>query len=412
MCLKEIGIANTYLHEIPAPYETAFTEFILFLVDQGYSQASVASKATVIAKFGCWLSSKQLSLSNFNENAITVFFKEFPRAGYVRRGDLSCLHQLLNYLRETGITGYPEPKIVLSEIDRIENDFSQHLKKERGLSQVTIDHYLPAVRNFLCERFGCCNIVLDEIKPCDVSKFILNHVKKQAKKSCQTMTTALRVFFRFLKYRGDITSNLDGCVPPVANWQLSELPKSLASEKIEYMLQQCDQSTAIGQRDYAILLLLTRLGLRTGEIVSMTLDDFNWDNGVLTIKGKGNCYDKLPIPQDVGEAISTYLITNRPVCSTRKLFIRSRAPYRAFFGSAAICDIVRRALKRAGLNPLNKGAYLLRHSLACSMLEQGISLSQIGEILRHNRLETTEIYAKVNFAALSSLAQPWPGGTL
>lgn len=178
------------------------------------------------------------------------------------------------------------------------------------------------------------------------------------------------------------------------------------------MLQQCERNTANGQRDYAILLLLARLGLRAGEIVAMALDDFDWDNGILTINGKGSCYDKLPIPQDVGEAVVTYLINSRPLCSTRILFIRNRAPRCGFFGSSAICDIVRRALNRAGLNPMNKGAHLLRHSLACSMLEQGVGLTQISEILRHYSLKSTEIYAKVNATALRSLALPWPGGTV
>ena len=224
------------------------------------------------------------------------------------------------------------------------------------------------------------------------------------------MTTALRGFFRFLRFRGEINSDLAAAVPTVADWRLSGLPKYLEPEKVERLLQNCDQSTAIGQRDYAILLILARLGLRAGEIVAMTLDDIDWEAGVITIRGKGSRRDQLPIPQDVGEAFVAYLRYGRPQCATRRVFIRARAPRIGFSGSAAIDDIVRRALARAELNPIHKGAHLLRHSLATKMLHRGVRLAEISEILRHSSPTTTEIYAKVDLAALNKLAQPWPGG--
>ncbi len=226
----------------------------------------------------------------------------------------------------------------------------------------------------------------------------------------QLITSALRGFFRFLLFRGDIASDLAASVPTVADWRLSELPKSLDPEEVERMLRNCDQGTAIGQRDYAVLLLLARLGLRAGEVVAMTLDDIDWEAGVITIRGKGARYDQLPTPQDVGEALVTYLRHGRPSCDTRRMFVRAKAPRRRFSGSSAIGDIVRRALARAGLDPIRKGAHLLRHSLATKMLQRGARLTEIGEILRHSTPNTTEIYAKVDLAALSALAQPWPGG--
>lgn len=224
------------------------------------------------------------------------------------------------------------------------------------------------------------------------------------------MTSALRGFLRFLLFRGNINCDLAACVPTVADWRLSELPKSLEPEKVEHLLQNCDQSTAIGKRDYAILLLLARVGLRAGEIVAMTLDDINWEAGVVTIRGKGSHSDQLPIPQDVGKALATYLRHGRLPCATRRVFIRAKAPRQGFSGSAAIDNIVRRALKRAHLDPIRKGAHLLRHSLATKMLGQGARLAEIGEVLRHSTTNTTQIYAKVDLAALSELAQPWPGG--
>lgn len=224
------------------------------------------------------------------------------------------------------------------------------------------------------------------------------------------MTTALRVFFRFLLLRGDITSNLAASVPTVAKYKLSEIPKFLQPDEVERLLKSCDKNTSICKRDYAIGLLLSRLGLRAGEIVAMRLDDIDWEAGVINIHGKGARHDQLPIPQDVGEALATYIRHGRPSCSTRRVFIRARAPHKGFSSSVAIADIVRRALVRAGLDPIRKGAHLLRHSLAVKMLRAGAHLSEISEILRHFSPNTTEIYTKVDLAALCGLALPWPGG--
>ena len=176
------------------------------------------------------------------------------------------------------------------------------------------------------------------------------------------------------------------------------------------MLASCDQDTALGQRDYAILLLLARLGLRAGEVVALTLDDFDWDIGTLIVQGKGKRQERLPLPEDVGEAVANYLRGSRPPCTSRRVFIRLYAPHRGFSSSVAIDDVVRRALKRTGLNPEQKGAHLLRHSLATRLLGSGASLEQIAQLLRHAHPQTTEIYAKVNLQALRALAQPWPGG--
>ncbi len=204
--------------------------------------------------------------------------------------------------------------------------------------------------------------------------------------------------------------DLASAIPGIANWRLTHLPKALTAEQVESLLLCCDQSTATGQRDHAILLLLARLGLRAGEVVAMTLDDIQWETGLLTVRGKGLRHETLPLPQDVGEALAHYLRYRRPQCTTRRVFIRLRAPHQGFTTSAAICNVVRRALARAGLNPACKGAHLLRHSLATRMLSNGASLAEIGDILRHRQPQTTQIYAKVDVKALRTLAQPWPGG--
>lgn len=224
------------------------------------------------------------------------------------------------------------------------------------------------------------------------------------------MTSALRSFFRFLFGRGKLHADLALSVPTVANWRLSTVPKYLAAEEIQRLLDSCERKTPTGARDYAILLLLARLGLRAGEVVALTLDDVDWRSGEIHVRGKGLIHDRMPLPPDVGEAIASYLRTGRPRCRSRQLFICGKAPRHGLAGPSTLTTIVRRALARANLHPPSKGAHLLRHSLATSMLRSGATLGEIGEVLRHRTTNTTEIYAKVDFNGLRSLAQSWPIG--
>lgn len=250
----------------------------------------------------------------------------------------------------------------------------------------------------------------NELHPSDVTEFVLLYARSVSPRTAQLGTTVLRAFFRFLFLRGDTATDLSSCVPTVAEWRCSTRPKSLEPRQVERMLGCCDQNTAIGRRDYAALLLLSRLGFRAGEIVAMELDDIDWDAGVLRVRGKGSRRDQLPLVEDVGQALAAYLCDGRPRCSTRRVFVRARAPHQGFSGSAAVDGIVSRALTRAGLHPPRKGAHLMRHSLAVRMLRHGASLDEIAEVLRHCLITTTQIYAKVDVAALREVAQPWPGG--
>jgi site-specific recombinase XerD len=180
--------------------------------------------------------------------------------------------------------------------------------------------------------------------------------------------------------------------------------------QVRRLAQSCDRNSPCGRRDFAALLLLARLGLRAGELVHLALEDIDWSSGTVLIRGKSSREDRLPLPPDVGRALVCYLKNGRPRCSSRRVFIRMKAPHVGFSSSVAICNIVRRALIRIGLEPEHKGAHLLRHSLAVQMLRGGASLTQIGQILRHQQPQTTEIYAKVDLTALRAVAQPWPGG--
>ena len=222
--------------------------------------------------------------------------------------------------------------------------------------------------------------------------------------------TALRSFLRFLLQRGAIHIDLARTLPGVASWRLSHLPKSLPPEQVERLLPVLRSKHPAGKRDYAILLLLARLGLRGGEVLAMTLEDLDWGPGEIVVRGKGQRLERLPLPAEVGKALACYLCEVRPACATRRVFIRMNAPQHGLASPVAICCIVRRALRRAGLDPDFKGAHLLRHSLATNLLRRGASLGEIGQLLRHRQPTTTQIYAKVDIAALRGIALPWPEG--
>ena len=349
-------------------------------------------------------------MEDLDEQVVSEFLAYRRRNGLSRCEAPPALRALLSQLRTAGIIRCA-PRLEESPFHAIEQRFAQYLTQERGLATRTIDTYLPLARTFLSERFDSKPIALDELTPRDIAGFIERHANRVSPRRAQLITTALRSFFRFLHERGEIPTDLAASVLTVANWRLSDLPKFLEPEHVERLLGSCNRSAPTGRRDYAVLLLLARLGLRAGEVVHMTLDDIDWENGEITVRGKSLRRDRLPIPKDVGEALAGYLC-HRPRCSSRRVFLRIKAPRQGFASSVAIRDIVKRALARAGIHSRRKGSHLLRHSLAVTMLRGGASLAEIGEILRHELPSTTEIYAKVDVAALRALALPWKGGEL
>lgn len=221
--------------------------------------------------------------------------------------------------------------------------------------------------------------------------------------------TALRMFLRFLAAEGQCRAGLLGAVPVVPYWRLASLPRYLPAEDVERLIASCDRSSPVGQRDRAILLLLARLGLRAGDIVQMRLPDIDWKGAWLHVSGKSRRQTRLPLTQEVGQAIAAYVQSGRPPTHTDALFLRSRAPFRALGSHCAVSMIVTRAFHRAGIKRPSRGAaHLLRHSVASSMLRHGASLQEISVLLRHRSIETTQIYAKVDVTALRQIAQPWP----
>jgi site-specific recombinase XerD len=392
-----------------APYADAFADH---LVGQGYAPWTVQDKLHVVARLSHWLGECQLPVGTLDAQRVCAFLQEFH--GHERRrchGDPTTLRGLLKQLSDDGVIPKPTATAEEGAQARIAREFSHYLTQERGLAVATVDNYVAVVGRFLIVRFGDEPLELAALQAHDLTGFILAQAHRLSPKAAQLMVTALRSFLRFLYQRGQIAIDLAAVMPTVADWRLARVPKYLQPAQVELLLESCDQRTVVGQRDYSILLLLARLGLRAGEVVHLRLEDFDWPRGLLTVHGKGGYWRQLPLPVDVGEAVASYLRWRRPPCTSRRVFVRMRAPCVGFASSVAIDCIVSRALARAGLNPPSRGAHLLRHSLATGMLRSGASLAEIGQLLGHRLTQSTEIYAKVDECALADLAQPWPGGT-
>ncbi len=380
------------------------------LSQQGYTSSSAKYTMRLLADLSSWLLRQALTAADFNEQLSSEFLQDRSRRCRPHRNDRAALRRLLEHLRDQGILPIPIVETETDDSDRLVGDFQHYLLEQRCLAPTTVDYYLKTVQSFLRERFGTQALNLEALCPQDITDFMIQQARHYSSGRAKLFATALRSFFRFLLQRGAIARDLAQVVPTVPNWRLSTLPRFMKAEDVDRLLQTCDRTTPKGQRDYAILLLLARLGLRAGEVAALTLDDLDWGAGELLICGKGARQDRLPLPHEVGEALATYLRHGRPPSASRQVFLRMRAPRRGFSDGQAVGTIVRRTLVQAGLNPALKGAHLLRHSLATELLHNGASLTEIGELLRHQNIETTRIYAKVDQGALRALALPWPGG--
>ncbi len=379
------------------------------LTEKGYSPTTVALKVRLAAKFGYWLGRRGLAVDQVDEQAVARFIQSHPCVP--QRGDAATLRDVLEQVRSAGLAPPALAKVDDTAIGRIVSEFGRYLLVDRGLSVSTRISYLPIVRSFLAERFDGRKVHLNALGPQDAGEFLVRHVHVVHPKRAALMVTALRGFLRWVHLRGAVAADLAATVPAVAYWRFATVPKSIPARDVEHLLRRCRRrNSEAGLRDHAVLMLMARLGLRGGEVVGLALGDFDWSAGTVRVHGKGGRQDILPLPVDVGEAVVRYLRHGRPACSCRRVFVRARAPRRGFASTVAVCTIVRRALELAGLDPPRKGGHILRHALACSMLRRGATLTEIGQVLRHRRADTTTIYAKVDIQALRALAPAWPGG--
>ena len=392
------------------PLAPHLASFAALLAQQRYCRVTGWNKLRLVAALSQWMVQTKLPLKDLNERRVAKFLGWRWRHYVYRSGDKCTPALLLQHLRQLDVIPPPTP-VPLTPIDVMERTYGQYLRQERSFMSGSVGQYLTVARRFLWHRFRDGKIRLNELHTKDVSDFILKDSSIRGRRSAQLMTSVLRSFLNYLFQESKTAANLAAAIPATAGGRLSELPRYLEAAEVEKLLRACDRRHKVGRRDYAVLVLLARLGLRASEVTNLELDDIDWTAGELVIHGKGNRVDRMPLLQEVGKAVADYLKRGRPRCSTRRVFVQCKAPYAGFSSPPNIVSsIVKRALARAGLNPINHGAHLLRHSLATNLLRSGASLTQIGQVLRHQQMSSTEIYAKVDVNALRALAQPWPGG--
>lgn len=377
--------------------------FCTFLSSSGYSALTIRGKLWAIARLSRWMSAKRLAVLDLDKQRIDEFVRTQRRPG-VRS---TCL-QLLEQLRTNGVLPMLAPVRDESPKAALLARYTEHLRRERGLAATTVVGYLSVADAFVEKHLHGGAARPNSLCSNEVRDFQLNQIRHLVPKRAQFVGTALRSFLRFLFLRGEIGADLALAVLTVRHAHHVGVPRHLPPEDVEQLLGGCDRSSVMGRRDYAILLLLARLGLRASEVMALQLGDLRWREGELIVRGKGRVHDRLPLLSDVGQAIALYLRDGRPLGRCRHVFWCRKAPHRAFSNPSTITAIVTRALVRAGLTPPRRGAHLLRHSLATTMVRRGASFAEIGQVLRHRSPNTTEIYAKLDFAVLREVAMPWP----
>lgn len=395
---------------LAGPLGPHIESFATLLSRQGYRPAVGWRKIWLVAELSRWLARSRVTLKGLEERHVAAFLQARWRRVSKRCGE-ATLMALLQHLRASQAIKTPAPE-PLNELGLVEQEYGRFLIQERGLMQSTVDLYLRMVRPFVAHHLQHGKLRLSKLVAEDVIHFVLHNTRRRGRWSTKSTITGLRSFLGFSFQTGRTTTNLVSAVPTVPLSKLSDLPRFLEPDEVEKVLRCCDRRTKVGKRDYAILLLLARLGLRSSEVAKLTLDDIGWAAGELLIRGKGARLDKLPLLQDVGQALADYLRNVRPHCSPRHVFIRSRAPHVGLVGASTVGSIVVRALDRAQIRSHHRGAHVFRHSLATRMLRHCASLAQIGQVLRHQNVQATEVYAKVDLIALRRLALPWRGGAL
>ena len=387
-----------------APYAAGYGSWLL---ERGYARWTVSHRLWQLNLLSCWLEREGLAPGELTPGRVRAFLDARRAAGYSTWLSVRSTALPLAYVCELGVVPTVAPAVVDGPLERLLARYRRYLFEERGLCEHTVlDVYEPAARLFLSGRQGPDELALEDLSAADVSLFLAAECPKRGIDSARGVVTALRCLLRYLHVEGLISVPLEWAVPGVADLRDRSLPRGLEPAAVKKLLASCDRRRTVGRRDYAILLLLARLGLRAGEVAALELDDIDWRRGQLIVRGKGSRQDELPLPVDVGEAIVSYL-RRRPRVESRALFLRAVAPAGGM-ERMAVWNVVRAACRRAGL-PL-VGAHRLRHTAATEMLRRGASLPKIGQVLRHREIKTTARYAKVDRKALRELARRWPDG--
>lgn len=380
------------------------------LCQAGYAEITARRHIRAAEHLIHWTGRKGKAITALDERMIEEFTQHLKRCrclryGHTHRRDLQRGARLfLGYGRRAGLLMTPLAEEAIADPALLVS-FGRWMRQQRGTCDATLYNYSVHLRDLLKSlgedpgKFDAHNL----------RQFILNTSQRCGWASAKKCTTAVRMFLRFLIAASKCAAGLEAAIPVLAHWRLSSLPRYLQSDEVERVIASCDPATSVGRRDRAILLLLARLGLRAGDIVQLRLGDLDWKDAGICVSGKGRRQTLLPLTQEIGDAIASYIKDGRPQTAADTLFIRSRAPFRALANHCAISMIVAQAMRRAGVVCPSRGAaHVLRHSVASSMLRQGASLQEIAGVLRHRSVATTEIYAKVDVVSLRQIAQPWP----
>ncbi|WP_408065178.1 tyrosine-type recombinase/integrase [Yersinia pseudotuberculosis] len=405
--------AMALVRQASGPLSPHLETYISSLIEKQYSVISVKTKAWHASAFDAWLLDRNIPLNELANTHIDQFHQRCyqPRSDCFaepRSHEVAEIRQLLRYLRELELCE-PAESAITPATDLVDN-FNRFLLYDRGLAFSTVSNYCSNARDFLAYHFGTDLVDLGILSGKDIISFVRKKAAHTRPKTLKNIITGLRAFLRYAAYLGEISSSLVSAVPAVATWSTKpSLPRAIDPKHASALINSCDLNTSVGLRDHAILLLLARLGLRGGEVITLVLEDIDWDAGCLKIHGKNGHECLMPIPTDVGEAIAAYLQDGRQHTPDRHVFLRMRAPVRGMtHGSDAVGAIVSNALIRAGIDAPHKGSHQFRHALALNMLKEGASFPEIGEMLRHRSMISTSIYARIDISALRGLVMPWP----
>jgi site-specific recombinase XerD len=359
-----------------------------------------------LGQVGLWMSDEGLQEAQLDEDVMAAFLAARHAAGHRRVLGPRAMAPLLSYLREAGVT--PAAKPLRTPLGVLLADYRTWLLQERGLAATTVLRYQNTAGRFLQQQ-AMSGEVFDPAKltGLDVNAFLLRECGRVSAGSAKGRVAELRSVLRFLYLRGVTPLRLGTAVPPVGGWRLATLPPTMATADVQLLLDSCDRSTRVGARNFAIMTLVARLGLRSIEVARLQLRDVDWRSGELVVRGKAHRRDRLPLPPQVGEALVAYLSGDRAKQNAEHVFLTCRAPYGSIRADL-VGDVVERACLRAGLARV--GPHRLRHALAADLLRRGAGLVAISQVLRHQDLATTALYAKVDLAALRQVAAPWPGG--
>ena len=383
--------------------------FAAELVARGYRPRSAAAQMALMADVSAWLADHGLEAGDLSEARVDRLMAQRRASSPTTLLSPRAMVPLLEYLRSVGaIAAAPAVTVAATTAaEELVERYSAYLVDRRGLARSTVRNYVWVARVFLAWRETTTGALeLERLDAAAVSEFVLEQASRSCVGTAKCVVTRLRVLLRFLHLEGEIELALAGAVPSVAGWRLAGLIKALDTRSVARLLASCDRRTRVGRRDFAIVVLLVRLGLRAGEVAALELGDVDWRAGEILVRGKGGRQERLPLPSDVGEALAGWLERGRPRRESVFVFTRLRAPYVAL-SSGAVSQLVRRASVRAGLPAV--GAHRLRHTAATEMLRAGGSLTEVGQVLRHRSRDVTSIYAKVDRLALVQVVQPWPG---